>query len=98
MSGDQDWHQRERRQFCSAHPAMLDHDERMSNALAAVETKLKGIYWLAGAVFLVALGSIGAVISVGYQSGAVVQSVRTNTEQVKSLADKIDRHIERTIK
>ena len=87
----------DRRDYCGTHQKMVDHSEELSNNLAKVETKLNGVYWLATAMFLAALGSIGALVSVSYKSGTLVQLVANNSAQIQHVLKVVERHIERSM-
>jgi hypothetical protein len=81
-----------RSELCDVHQRMVDHDEEINIRLTKIETGLGGIYWLAAAMFVAALGSIGALVSVSYQSGALMQSVNNNSAQIERVLKLAEQH------
>lgn len=75
----------ERRALCDNHERMLEHDEAVSVELAKVDTKLRLGLWIASAMFLAALGSVGALLSVSYHFGVLAQRVEHSTAQIEEL-------------
>lgn len=82
-------------QPCDAHLRMVDAHEKNTLELGKMSIQLKAFYWLAGAVFVVGLGSIGALLSISYQSGSIVQMVQSNARQIEKVTNIVERHIER---
>lgn len=81
----------ERREQCDYHERMLEHDETMSVELAKVDTKLRLGLWLASAMFLAALGSVGALLSVSYNFGVLAQKVHHSSAQIEELKSIVKR-------
>lgn len=75
----------ERRGQCDHHERMIEHDEAVSIELAKVDTKLRLGLWIASAMFLAALGSVGALLSVSYNFGVLTQNVQHSNAQIEEL-------------